>query len=196
MDREADVTVSETERLHSQLSRFEDMFPGYRVEIVEGAIMMSPVKPHHNETIFEVRNALKAQLSAEWGLISDVAVPFDDDNELCPDLAVIPNAERRKNLSAYPPELIELAVEVVSPSSVRNDYEVKNRAYARRGIPHYLIFDPYKGHCVTLWNPGPDGYVGRDTIPYGNQVKIDTGIGTLVIDTAELPVDPGTAVRT
>ncbi|MBZ9597391.1 MULTISPECIES: Uma2 family endonuclease [Streptomyces] len=190
MDREADVTVSESDRLHSQLSRFEDMFPGYRTEIVEGAIVMSPVKPHHNETIWDVRDLLKPQLPPGWAFISDVAVPFDESNEFCPDLAVIPDAERRKNLSAYSPDLIELAVEVVSPSSIRNDYEVKDRAYARRGIPHYLIFDPYKAHCVTLWNPGPDGYRGRDTIPYGGEVTVETGIGKLVIDTAGLPVDP------
>ncbi|MFE7774408.1 Uma2 family endonuclease [Streptomyces sp. NPDC057445] len=184
------MTISESDRLHSQLSRFEDMFPGYRTEIVEGAIVMSPVKPHHNETIWEVRNALKAQLSKEWGFISDVAVPFDADNEFCPDLAVIPKAEVAKNLSAYAPDLIELAIEVVSPSSVRNDYEVKDRAYARRGIPHYLIFDPYKAHCVTLWNPGPEGYRGRDTIPYGTTVAVNTDIGKLSVDTAGLPVDP------
>ncbi|MEU4132037.1 hypothetical protein [Streptomyces wuyuanensis] len=43
MGREADatVTVSETGRLHSQLSRLEGRFPGYRTEIVEGAIVMS-----------------------------------------------------------------------------------------------------------------------------------------------------------
>jgi Uma2 family endonuclease len=187
---EADVTVSESDRLHSQLSRFEDMFPGYRTEIVEGNIVMSPVKPHHNETIWGVRDALKSHLAEEWGFISDVAVLFDEDNEFCPDLAVIPDAERRRNLGVYSPELIEIAVEVVSPSSVRNDYEVKDRAYARRGIPHYLIFDPYKAHCVTLWNPGPDGYLGRDTIPYGKTVTVETGIGKLSIDTGKLPVDP------
>ncbi|MFD7612035.1 Uma2 family endonuclease [Streptomyces sp. NPDC059828] len=193
MDREADVTVtvSEIDRLHSQLSRLEDMFPGYRTEIVEGAIVMSPVKPHHNETVCEVRNALKAQLSEEWGCIMDVAVPFDDENEFCPDLAVIPKAESAKNLSAYSPDLIELAIEVVSPGSIRNDYEIKDRAYARRGIPHYLIFDPYKAHCVTHWNPGPDGYLGRDTLPYGKTVVVETGIGKLSLDTGGLPVDPG-----
>ncbi|ORT59845.1 hypothetical protein BKD26_13015 [Streptomyces sp. CB03238] len=167
------------------------MFPGYRTEIVEGAIVMSPVKPHHNETIWEVRNRLQAQLPSEWWFISDVAVPFDDDNEFCPDLAVIPKAERDKNLSAYPPDLVELAIEVVSPSSVRNDYEVKDRAYARRGIPHYLIFDPYKAHCLTLWNPGPDGYRGRDVIPYGDTVTVESGLGKLTVDTTDLPVDPG-----
>lgn len=185
------MTVSESDRLHSQLSRFEDMFPGYRMEIVEGAIVMSPVKPHHSQTIWEVQSLLRPQLSPEWGFISDVAVPLDGDNEFCPDLAVIPDTERRKNLSAYPPDLIELAVEVVSPGSVRNDYEIKDKAYARRGIPHYLIFDPYKAHCVTLWNPGPDGYRGRDVIPYGDAVVVETGIGKLSVDTSALPVDPG-----
>ncbi|MGW6689582.1 Uma2 family endonuclease [Streptomyces sp. NPDC054961] len=193
MDREADVTVSESDRLHSQLSRFEDMFPGYRTEIVEGNIVMSPLKPHHARTIRLLWNTLEAQIPAEWGFISDVAVPFDGDNEFCPDLAVIPAAEADRNLSSYPPDLVELAVEVVSPSSVRHDYEVKDRAYARRGIPHYLIFDPYKAHCTTLWNPGPDGYRGRDVIPYGETVIVESGIGKLLMDTAALPVDPGSA---
>ncbi|MFD9724124.1 Uma2 family endonuclease [Streptomyces sp. NPDC059072] len=97
-------------------------------------------------------------------------------------------------MHAYSPDLIELAVEVVSPSSVHNDYEVKDRAYARRGIPHYLIFDPYKAHCVTLWNPGPDGYLGRDTIRYGGTVVVETGIGKVTIETSDLPVDPSAAV--
>lgn len=74
---------------------------------------------------------------------------------------------------------------------MRNDYEVKDRAYARRGIPHYLIFDPYKAHCLTLWNPGPDGYRGRDVIPYGDTVTVESGLGKLTVDTTDLPVDPG-----
>ncbi|MFF5704632.1 hypothetical protein ACFY7H_19320 [Streptomyces sp. NPDC012794] len=93
MDREADATVPESDRLHSQLSRFEDMFPGY----------------------------------ADWGSISDVAVPFDGDSEFCPDL-------------------------------------------------------------------GPEGYRGRDVIPYGDAVVVETGIGKLTVDTSALPVDPGSAV--
>ncbi|MEU6058509.1 Uma2 family endonuclease [Streptomyces sp. NPDC047097] len=184
------MTISESDRLHSQLSRFEDMFPGYRTEIVEGNIMMSPVKPYRQETIWEIRDALKPQLSRDWAFISDVVVPFDGDNEYCPDMAVIPKAEQAKNLSAYPPELIRLAMEVVSPSSVRHDYEVKDEAYARRGIPHYVIFDPYRGQCRVHWNPGPEGYRGRDTVPYGKTVTIDGELGRLVVDTTDFPIDP------
>ena len=184
------MTVSDIDRLHSQLSRFEDMFPGYRVEIVEGNIMMSPVKPHHAQTIRLVWNTLEAQVGVEWGFASDVAFPFDEDNEFCPDLAVIPASEVAKNEGAYPPDLIELVVEVVSQGSIRRDYEVKPRWYASRGIANYLVLDPLKGHAVTMWNPGPDGYRGRDTIPYGPDLTVDSPLGKLTVATASLPVDP------
>ncbi|MFB6694750.1 Uma2 family endonuclease [Streptomyces virginiae] len=190
MNREAGMSDPDTDGPPSRLSRFADMFPGHRTELVEGAIVLTPLQPHHGGTIRPLWTALDAQLPGGWSFMSDVAVPFDGDNEFCPDLALAPAVEVARNLSAYSPDLIELAVEVVSPGSVRNDYEVKDRAYARRGIPHYLIFDPYRAHCVTLWNPGQDGYRGRDTIPYGGEVTVEAGIGKLVIDTSGLPVDP------
>lgn len=184
------MTVSDLDRLHSQLSRFEDMFPGYRMEIVEGNIMTSPVKPHHAQTIRLVWNALEAQLGPERDFASDVAFPFDEDNEFCPDLAVIPAAEVAKNAGAYSPDLIELAVEVVSQGSIRRDYEVKPLRYASRGIANYLVFDPLRGQVVTMWNPGPDGYRGRDTLSYGPDLIIDSPLGKLTVRTSHLPVDP------
>ncbi|WP_327344068.1 Uma2 family endonuclease [Streptomyces europaeiscabiei] len=184
------MTVSGIDRLHSQLSRLEDMFPGYLTEIVEGSIMMSPVKPHHAETIRLVWNTLREQVAEEWGFTSDVAFPFDEENEFCPDLAIIPTVEVAKNDGAYSPDLIELVVEVVSQGSIRRDYELKPRWYASRGIANYLVFDPLKGHCVTMWNPGPDGYRGRDTIPYGTDLTVDSPLGKLTFATARLPVDP------
>ncbi|WP_306801451.1 Uma2 family endonuclease [Streptomyces sp. T12] len=151
-------------RLHTQLSRFEDAFPGFRTEIVEGSVVACPLRPHHARTIYEAWNALDPQLGPVWDLVSDVVFPFDEDNELCPDLAVIPAPEVNRNELAYPVDVIEFVVEVVSQGSIRRDYEVKPRCYASRGIANYLIFDPLKGHCVTMWNPGPDVYRGRDTI--------------------------------
>ncbi|GAB2876420.1 hypothetical protein GCM10027074_50570 [Streptomyces deserti] len=158
------MTISDSDRPHSQLARYEDMFRGYRTEIVEGNIVMSPLRPF--------------------------AIPFSDEFEFCPGLARIPAAEKNRNLTSYAPDLIELAVEVVSPSSVRNDYDVKDKHYASRGIPNYLIFDPQKAHLVTLWNPGPDGYRGRDTFPYGGKDTVETEVGRLTVDTSRLPVDP------
>ncbi|MEU3598697.1 Uma2 family endonuclease [Streptomyces sp. NPDC006798] len=181
----------EAERPRSRLGRFEDMFPGHRTELVEGNIVLCPLRPFHNETIMRLWMLLEPQLAAEWALVSDVAVPFTDENEFCPDLAVIPAAEERRNLSWYPADLLELAVEVVSPSSVRNDYEIKDRHYAARGIAHYLIFDPTKGELRIRRHPGPDGYRGGDTLPYGERITVGTSLGKLVFDTSVLPVDPG-----
>lgn len=185
------MTISEIDRLHSQLSRFEDMFPGYRTEIVEGNIVMSPVRPFHGRTIQRLWDVLEPQLEQGWVFVSDVAFPFDDANEFCPDLAVVPAAEERRNLSSYSPDLIEFAIEVVSPSSVSRDYELKPRWYASRGIANYLVFDPLKGHCKTFWNPGSDGYAGQDTVAYGTELRVVTSVGTLKIDTAVLPAVTG-----
>ncbi|MFF3960019.1 Uma2 family endonuclease [Streptomyces griseorubiginosus] len=184
------TVISDLDRLHSQLSRLEDMFPGHLAEIVEGNIVMSPVKPHHAETIRLVWNALREQVAEEWGFTSDVAFPFDGENEFCPDLAIIPAAEVAKNEGTYSPDLIELVVEVVSQGSIRRDYTVKPRWYAQRGIANYLVLDPLKGHTVMMWNPGPDGYRGRDTILYGPDLTVDSPLGKLTIPTSRLPVDP------
>ncbi|KUN93631.1 Uma2 family endonuclease [Streptomyces caeruleatus] len=177
-------------RLHSQLARFEDAFPGFRTEIVEGDVVASPVTPHHGMTIHRVWSALEPQVGDSWGVTSDVAFPFDEENEFCPDLAVIPAAEVAKNQISYAPDLIEMVIEVVSRGSSRRDYEIKPRRYAAQGIANYLIFDPLKGHCVAMWNPGPDGYRGRDTIPYGPDLTADSPLGKLTVPTASLPVDP------
>ncbi|WP_406494581.1 Uma2 family endonuclease [Streptomyces sp. NBC_01604] len=184
------MTVSDLDRLHSQLSRLEDMFPGYLTEIVEGSIVMNPVRPVHGKSIQRLWSIVEDQLPPGWALVSDVAFPFDDANEFCPDLAVIPAEAEAENRSEYSPDLIEFVAEVVSPSSIRRDYEVKPRWYASRGIANYLVLDPLKGHCVTMWNPGPDGYRGRDTIPYGTDLTVDSSLGKLTVATAGLPVDP------
>ncbi|MGC0330263.1 Uma2 family endonuclease [Streptomyces sp. SAI-170] len=151
---------------------------------------MCPLTPHHGTTVHRVWTALEPQLGLRWAVVSDVVLPFDHDNEFCPDLAVLPAAEARRNEIAYPPDLVELVVEVVSPESIRRDYELKPRRYAARGIADYLILDPLKGQLVTMWNPGPDGYRGRDLIAYGPEVVVDSPLGRLKIPTAQLPVDP------
>ncbi|BCL29923.1 Uma2 family endonuclease [Streptomyces aurantiacus] len=184
------MTVPDADRPHSRLGGSEDSFPGRLTEIVEGRVMTNPVQPFHGRTIQRLWSDLEGQLPSGWAVVSDVAFPFDDDNEFCPDLAVIPAEAEDENRSAYPADLIELVVEVVSPSSVRRDYEVKPSWYASRGIANYLVVDPLKGHCVTMWNPGPDGYRGRDVLPYGADLTIDSPLGKLRLDTARLPVDP------
>ncbi|MFJ3228046.1 hypothetical protein ACIPJS_32505 [Streptomyces sp. NPDC086783] len=78
------MTVSDLGRLHSQLSKLEDMFPGYLTEIVEGGIVANPVKPFHGKTIQRLWSDLEGQLPSGRAVVGDVAFLFDDDNEFCP----------------------------------------------------------------------------------------------------------------
>lgn len=126
---------------------------------------------------------MEAQVPDAWDFVSDAAFAFDGETEPCPDLAVIPQAEAAANRSAYDPDLVGLVVEVVPPGSVRRDYETKPRLHAARGIANHLVPDPYKAHAVAFWHPGPDGCLGRDTLPYGSVVKVGSGLGALTIDT-------------
>ena len=74
--------------------------------------------------------------------------------------------------------------------SVRRDYEVKPQMYASRGTATYLLVDPLQGHVVTMGNPGPDGHRGRDTVPYGPDLVVDSPPGKLTVPTRALPVGP------
>ncbi|AKJ11536.1 hypothetical protein ABB07_16305 [Streptomyces incarnatus] len=177
-------------RLHSQLARFEDAFPGFRTEIVEGNVVAYPVRPFDGSTVHAVWNAVESQLPSGHAPVTDVAFPFDHAHEFCPDIAVIPAEAEAENRISYPPDLIEFVAEVVSPESIRRDYELKPRWYAARGIPNYLVLDPLKGHVVTMWNPGSDGYLGRDTIPYGPELIVHSPLGKLTVPTSRLPVHP------
>lgn len=51
---------------------------------------------------------------------------------------------------------VDLAVEVVSPSSVTRDYVTKHREYERAGVPEYWIFDP-QNESVSPFRLGEDG---------------------------------------
>ncbi|MFJ2260066.1 Uma2 family endonuclease [Streptomyces sp. NPDC087844] len=184
------MTVPDAGRPYSRLSGLADLFPGRLTEIADGRVITVPVVPFHGKTIQRLWSDLEGQLPGGRAVVGDVAFVFDDDNEFCPDLAVIPAEAEDENRSAYPADLIELVVEVVSPSSVRRDYEVKPRWYASRGIANYRVVDPLEGHCVTMWNPGPDGYRGRDVVPYGTDLTVDSSLGGLTLGTGRLPVDP------
>lgn len=41
-----------------------------------------------------------------------------------------------------------------------------------------------------MWNPGSDGYRGRDVVPYGTALTTDSPLGVLTLGTARLPVGP------
>ena len=73
--------------------------------------------------------------------------PEDSENVLQPDLLVVCDRERldERGLRGAP----TLAIEILSPSTLRNDRLVKFHMYERAGVPEYWIADPERG-MVTV----------------------------------------------
>ena len=119
---------------------------GRRYEILDGELEVSPAPaPRHQAVSLNLVWVLHAHIR-ECGLGSVYYAPIDvilaDTSIVQPDLVFI--AAARESIVSQrgiegPPDL---AVEILSPWSVRRDRVAKAAVYARHGIRHYWVVDP------------------------------------------------------
>lgn len=122
-----------------------------RFELQEGALVMSP-RPiaRHQRLLARLCIQLDSQLPDHLTLLPEV----DIDLELvaahrpatvrAPDIVVVhASAYRRVDQDGglLTASDVVLAVEILSPGSVRTDSVIKREEYADAGIPHYWILD-------------------------------------------------------
>jgi Uma2 family endonuclease len=93
-----------------------------------------------------------------------------------PDAVVI-RAEQRaiivdKRIRGVPDRLIE----VLSPSSVATDTEIKRRAYARAGVPEYWVIRPAERNAIIYSAPDAslDDYIHVTHCPAGGDLTSPT----------------------
>jgi Uma2 family endonuclease len=158
---------------------------GYRAEIIEGAIEVSPTgRLSHAQIVNRLRNALVRFLGeGEYASYQDTNVIFRRKGWI-PDVFVAPT-----DLEPYADEdglgadaaAVRLVVEVVSPGKRNQDRDRvrKRREYARAGIPLYVLIDDYDDYgAVTLFaGPQPEKADWEDIhrVPYGTDVTIPKG---------------------
>jgi hypothetical protein len=104
-------------------------------------------------------------------------------------MAIVPKAEAERNGSVCKPEWIAFVFEIVSPTTRDFDYGVKVGVYARAQIAEYVVFDPYARSALRYAHPEDGEYTLREVVHYGKPVRIEEPF-PIVIETAELPVDP------
>jgi Uma2 family endonuclease len=143
-----------------------------RYELVDGALIpMSVGTGKHGRITEFVRDEFKAEISRSnlpWAA-TDMKIGIQSprgtrwDTCRIPDLVVLPivqweamdDREAVIRLNEPPPLLV---IEVVSPSTVQDDYRAKRSEYAVLDIPEYWIIDPIKSQvtvCV-LWDGAYD----------------------------------------
>lgn len=106
-----------------------------------------------------------------------------------PDLFVMAVEAMRGMRSSAPMADFLLMAEITTPESAVNDRTKKWRAYARGGIPQYLLIDAYDpgGPTVTLFTQPEKGcYQNAERVSFGGRIALRAPVSA-VIDTTDFP---------
>jgi Uma2 family endonuclease len=134
---------------------------GRRYEILDGELFVTPApSSRHQQVSINLAFLLVQHVRARHlGRILDapIDVIFEPTTVAQPDIVFI-RTERDaivadRGIEGSP----DLVVEILSPSSVRQDRITKAALYARFGVPYYWIVDPDAG-TVELYELAGDAY--------------------------------------
>ncbi|MFE0188996.1 Uma2 family endonuclease [Streptomyces sp. NPDC058989] len=175
-------------RLDELFERLEQAFPeGYKIEIVEGAIFMTPQRDVHWTTIRRIVRALEDRFGMDVPVMSDVRIDFPGkENGFCPDVLKLAD-DAKKDRGRWRHQDIEFVAEVISRGTAANDYGPKKTIYAEAGIPVYMIADPYIGRCRVFTHPQDGEYRIDTTLAYGLPIDLTKTIVDLTISTEGFP---------
>ena len=128
---------------------------GKRYETVHGELLVTPApRPLHQVVVGRLQDALTQYLRdhpAGYLFASPADISWGPDILVQPDLFVVPLDEAR-TLDWARMRTLLLAIEVLSPSSLRADRFTKRRLYQEMGVPLYWIVDADAG-AVEAWRP-------------------------------------------
>lgn len=128
---------------------------GNRYEVVHGELLVTPAPSWlHQRMLRRLCMALAEYLQEHpigEVLFSPADISWGPDTLVQPDLFVVPQ-DQSTPLEWTSIRTLLLAVEVLSPSSVRADRFTKRRLYQERRVPLYWIVDT-EHRQVEVWTP-------------------------------------------
>jgi Uma2 family endonuclease len=147
-----------------------DLPPGFKAELIEGDIVVTPAPDEEHEGYFAgVNRQLSARgwwLSGTYGLVTPLG-------KFQPDLTVARREffARREHKSYRSPDGVALVVEITS-SNPSNDRDSKRRGYARAKIPLHLLIDRKAERTVLFSEPTQGDYAVADRQPIGEPIPL------------------------
>ncbi|WP_405599153.1 Uma2 family endonuclease [Streptomyces sp. NBC_01410] len=188
-----DDRITMADNINEQIldEMFEQMSvpEGYKAEIVEGAIYMSPQRDTHWEIILDMIEQLRSKYPRKR-LKSDVRIDYPGYlNGFATDVTLLAEGAVKTVSGKWRYEDVQFVAEVISKSTGANDYGPKLAAYATAEVPVYLIADPYQGRCHVYSQPKGGEYASETTVAFGTDVDLThTPLG-LTLSTDEFPRD-------
>ncbi len=131
---------------------YDDWEEKARVELIGGKVVMMSPRPsvNHNRVAFNIAFLFERYLRGKK------CTPFSDgtdlylteDDRFIPDVMIVCDPEKIKPDGVHgAPDLV---VEVLSPSTMRNDKTLKKDVYARCGVMEYWLVDP-TGKSIEIY---------------------------------------------
>lgn len=146
---------AKTKKLHT-IADIEALPEGCRAELFDGVMYdMAPPTREHQRIITETARVIGNYIKVNKGKCEVNVAPFavylsqDEYNYVEPDIVVVCDEEKLDNKGCHgAPDWI---IEVVSESSIQNDYMRKMLKYNSSGVKEYWIVDPLK-HSVRVYD--------------------------------------------
>lgn len=128
---------------------------GNRYELVDGELLVTPAPgPRHQAVVTHLVVWIVRYLERYPGIarlfVSPADITWDREKLVQPDLFVVPVAEVSRSWRTV--RTLQLAIEIISPSSARGDRLVKRRLYQRQRVATYWIVDP-DARLAEVWHP-------------------------------------------
>lgn len=122
-----------------------------RIELLNGrAAAMSPAATRHNQVMLNIAYLFKHYLRGKKCVpfADGETVVLSDKDHFIPDFMVVCDRSKIKRNGVYGAP--DLAVEILSPSTARNDKQYKKNVYEACGVSEYWIVDP-AGKSVEIY---------------------------------------------
>ncbi len=133
---------------------------GNRYECIDGVLLVTPSPKWTHQRVLRrllllIAPYVEAQRVGE-AMSSPADIQLNAGDLVQPDLFVVPaDVAGRAGREWVDVLALLLAVEVLSPSSARNDRTLKRRYYQRSGVGEYWVVDA-TSHVVERWRAGDE----------------------------------------
>ncbi|MFE9643551.1 Uma2 family endonuclease [Streptomyces sp. NPDC006365] len=168
---------------------------GIKVEIVRGAIYMSPQRQTHWEIIADIYEQLRVRYPRNR-IASDVRIDFPGRlNGFASDVAAFRERAVKDDKGRWSYEDVQFVAEVISKDTAANDYGPKLDTYALAEVSMYVIADPYTGKCRVHTHPQGGQYRTTSIFDFGDEIDLsETFLGIKLI-TREFPREGGAPAK-
>lgn len=117
---------------------------GRREELIDGKVVMMSPRPsfNHNQAAYNIATLFANHLRGRkcTPIADGMDLYLDEKNRFVPDFMVVCDPDKIKSDGIHgAPDLV---VEVLSPSTMRNDKTIKKEIYAKCGVREYWLVSP------------------------------------------------------